>query len=189
MLGRRRIRADEQDTHVGVMRPRGPHLLAVDDKVIPVLDRPGLQRGDIRAGAGLRIALTPDLLGGENFRQIALFLLLGRPMHQGRTDQRDAQAVDQGRRLDPPELLAKDDTLLEFRPAPAVSLGPRDPDPAATVHLAMPPEMPPPALAAGVHELADLIVGAAVAGRVDVEPRAKFPPKSLGFFAIFEVHR
>ncbi len=49
--------------------------------------------------------------------------------------------------------------------------------------------MMPPAFAADIHELADLIVGAAMAGRIRLEPCAELRAKSLGFLTVFEVHR
>jgi len=61
------------------MRPGGPDFLAVDDEFVADNLGAGSQRGEIRTGARLGIALAPDLLGGQDFRQIAFFLLVGSP--------------------------------------------------------------------------------------------------------------
>ena len=48
--------------------PRRPHLLAVDDPLVAVLDRRGLQAGEVGAGAGLAEELAPGLLAGDDGR-------------------------------------------------------------------------------------------------------------------------
>ena len=58
--------------HVG---ERGPDLLAVDDVVVAVLHSPGLERGEVGAGAGLGEALAPHLFAGEDLRDVLLLLL------------------------------------------------------------------------------------------------------------------
>ena len=77
VLGRVGIGAGQQHHPVGHVGERRPHLLAVDDVVVAVLHRPRLQRGQVGAGVGLRVALAPDLLAGEDLRRVALLLLLG----------------------------------------------------------------------------------------------------------------
>ena len=53
VLGRVGVGADEGEDDVGVVRPRGPHLLPVDDEPVAVEDRPGAQAGQVGAGVGL----------------------------------------------------------------------------------------------------------------------------------------
>src|SRR5438132_284987 len=109
-------------------------------------------------------------------------------MHQGGPDQGDTEAVHERRRFDARQLLAKYDTLLELGTAAAVLLRPRDSDPSAGVHLAMPLQMVRPSAAARLHEFANLIVARAVRRRVRLEPGAKLAPKGLGLLAIVEIH-
>jgi hypothetical protein len=56
------------------MREGSPSFLSVDDVVIARALGFGLERGQVRARARLRIALAPQLVGGENPRQETLFL-------------------------------------------------------------------------------------------------------------------
>ena len=70
-------------TPIGEMRARGPDLLAVDQEMLALVDRAGAAaRG--RAGAGLGIALAPELVGAEDRRQKRCFCAslpqwIGRP--------------------------------------------------------------------------------------------------------------
>ena len=76
----------------------GPHLLAVDDVVVAVLEASRtalvLQAGQVGARVGLRVQLAPDVLGGQDALDVALLLLLGAVGDQRRADEADAQAVD-----------------------------------------------------------------------------------------------
>src|SRR5208282_6560246 len=108
-----------------------PDFLAVDDKVVAVLDRASLKRGKIGAGAGLRIALAPDFVAGENLRQVALFLLLGPPMHQGGAEQTEPHPKERYRRTGALQLLRVDDVLQDTGSAAAVLLRPVNSDPSA----------------------------------------------------------
>ena len=66
MLGHVRIGAGDEDGEVGVLRARRPHLLAVHDPLVAVALRPGSQRRQVGAGAGLAEQLAPDLLAGAS---------------------------------------------------------------------------------------------------------------------------
>ncbi|GCC49733.1 hypothetical protein chiPu_0033885, partial [Chiloscyllium punctatum] len=63
------IGPDQAEDPVGVLRQRGPGLVAVDDVVVAIAHRFGANGGEIGAGARLRIALAPPVLAGENPRQ------------------------------------------------------------------------------------------------------------------------
>src|SRR5690606_40754232 len=63
--------------HVGVLAQGGPGLLAVDDIVIAIAHRAGLQRGQVGTGARLGVTLTPPVLPGQDARQVFLLLLFG----------------------------------------------------------------------------------------------------------------
>src|SRR5439155_17088444 len=93
MLRRLRISTRQQDTHIRDVRHTGPDLLPIDDKIIAVLDCPGLQRGQIRARVRLRKALAPDLLGAQNAWDIALFLRLYPAYHQRWTNDHQPECV------------------------------------------------------------------------------------------------
>ena len=56
---RRRVGAHEAENPVGVLRQRGPGLLAVDDVCVAVALGPGAQRGQVGPGAGFGKALAP----------------------------------------------------------------------------------------------------------------------------------
>ena len=76
LLGRG-VRAAEAEDPVGVLRQRGPGLLAVDDVVVALAHRRGLEAGEVGAGAGLGEALAPPVVQRRHARQEALLLLLG----------------------------------------------------------------------------------------------------------------
>jgi hypothetical protein len=68
--------AHEAEDPVRVLRIGGPDLGSVDHVVIAIQLGPGLQGGEVGAGAGLRVALAPPVLALEDARQEALLLLL-----------------------------------------------------------------------------------------------------------------
>src|ERR1700738_3723177 len=79
------IGTGDQEAVVGIMRARGPDLLAVDDPVVALLLRAGAQARDVGAAGRLRKQLAPDLLAGGKLRQIMAFVLLAAERHHGRT--------------------------------------------------------------------------------------------------------
>ncbi|GCC45919.1 hypothetical protein chiPu_0030186, partial [Chiloscyllium punctatum] len=90
LLGRR-IGAHQAEDPVGIVGVGGPDLLAVDDVVVTVADRAGLQRGEVRAGVRLGIALAPADQARGDLRQMLLLLLLGAVFQQRRPEHRDAE--------------------------------------------------------------------------------------------------
>ena len=62
VASRRRIGARDHEAPVGHVRERGPDLLAGEHPLVTVEHRPGLHRGEVRAGVGLAVALAPSLL-------------------------------------------------------------------------------------------------------------------------------
>ena len=60
-----RVRARDEHPAVGHVRERVPDLLAVDDPLVAVAHRPGRERREVGAGAGLAEELAPDLFAGE----------------------------------------------------------------------------------------------------------------------------
>ena len=69
VLGRVGIGAHQQENQVGKLRVRGPDLLPVDDEVVALFDRAGLQRGEVRTRArfadspGTRFPRTSRIFG------------------------------------------------------------------------------------------------------------------------------
>ena len=73
-----------QYAKITVVGPGGPNLLTVDDPVIAVLFCSCPQACQIRAAAGFREQLTPDLFAACQLRQVVLFLLVtGIGHHRG----------------------------------------------------------------------------------------------------------
>ena len=71
------VRAHQREAPVRPVGVGRPDLAAVDDVVVAVAHRPAGERGQVRAGIRLRIALAPDGPAGEDARQVARLLLLG----------------------------------------------------------------------------------------------------------------
>ena len=82
----RRVGAHQREHPVGMVRPGGPDLLAVDDEVVAVAHRRGAQAREVGAGIGFGIALAPDRLAGQHGRQMARLLRLGAEADQDRPD-------------------------------------------------------------------------------------------------------
>ena len=136
-FARLRVGAHQAEAPIGEVRGRGPDLLAVDDVVVAVALGRGLERGEVRAGAGLGKALAPPIVEIGGARQKALLLLLGAELDQHRTDHRDVEGRHLGRRRQ--LVLLEEDHPLHRRPAgPAIFLGPAVGGPALLVEDALP---------------------------------------------------
>ncbi len=144
MLRRVGIGPHEQLAEVRAMRDRGPHLLPVDDKLVAFKLRAARYRREIRARARLRHPLAPDFLARENRLQVALFLLVGAPLHQRRPVHDHAEHVASHRQIYAREFLVEDQLLDKCRTAAAVFLGPREPGPARVEQLRVPGLQPFP---------------------------------------------
>ena len=77
----------------------------------PSTARLGLHVGQVGAGAGLGVALRPELLDGQDLGQEPVLLLLGAERHQRRPEQLLAEVVDPHRRVGPGVLLVEDHLL------------------------------------------------------------------------------
>ena len=125
-----RIGAHEGENHVGPVRHRRPDLLPVDHIVVAVANRARLEAGEVRAGAGLRVALAPPGLVPDDAAQILLLLLRcaegvdHRPRH-GRAER------DQRRCARTAELLLEGKELLGLPTEPTMLLRPFPRQPAA----------------------------------------------------------
>ena len=105
---------------VGELGMGGPDLGAVDDVVVAILHRRGLQAGEVRAGTRFGIALAPVMLAGEHLRQVVR-LLLGRAVFEQHRGKHAQPQGNQAGRARLGELLAKD-VLLGGGPTGAAVL-------------------------------------------------------------------
>ena len=116
---------------VGLVPERRPHLLTVDDPLVPVEPRPARHRRDVRAGSRLAEALAPDVVDAQDARQEAALLLLGAEREQHRPEQLQGLRVDPCRRGGSGVLGLEDDLLGQRRTAAAVLPRPGEAEPAA----------------------------------------------------------
>ncbi len=138
MLGRLGVGAHQAEHHVCVLRARGPDFLAVDDELVADDFRARFQRSEIGARAGLRISLAPDFFGGENFRQVALFLFLVAPRNKRRPEHAEPRPADVVRRLGAHHLVVDDRLAHGIHRLPAVFLRPCERDVTGLVQAALP---------------------------------------------------
>src|SRR4051812_2878080 len=139
MLRRIAIGAHEQFLPIGDRRETGPQLLTIDDQMVAIDDRAGLQGREIGPGLGLGETLAPHHFTAQDLGEVEVLVLLAGP-----TDQRGAGvAVADEARVDTGKaqlgvLLIPDD-LLQQREAPTPVLHrPIDAGPAAFPLLALP---------------------------------------------------
>src|SRR5690606_34880017 len=141
----------DEHAEVGHVAARGPDLLAVDDPLVAVLHRPGVQTGQVGPGPGLTEELAPGLLAGDDVAQVPLLLLLGAVHDDRRPGQHEAEAT-RGR-----QGAEVDDRLLHPH-----ALGPAE---ALAVPLDRPGGDGPAGLAQALPPLADREVGVPVLGQ------------------------
>ena len=187
-LGALGIGAHEQVDPVRELRARGPHLLPVDDEVVAAVLGAGAEAREVRARARLRVALAPDVVAAQDARQVALLLRLGAPLDEGRARHADAGVAGEHGRARPEALLVVDDLLHQGGAAPAVLLGPRDPDPARRVHAALPVAPPLEGLAVRRHPLVGRVLDAEIVGEVGGEPAADLGAEVLLLGRVGEIH-
>jgi hypothetical protein len=120
------------------MGERCPHLLARHHPLVAVADGAGLQRRKVRARVGLREPLAPDLVGGQDRRQVAVLLLLGPVRDHHRAAHCQPEDVGHLGSLGADDLLVEDRLLDERRAASAVLLGPGEPRPPGLEQLPLP---------------------------------------------------
>ncbi len=121
------VGAGEQDAEVGHVRVRGPHLLPVEHEpvLLDAATRP--DTGEIGSRLGLGEALAPDLVPGEEWRQVARLLLLGPVGDDRRAGHAEPDHAHVRRRLGTRQLLEQDRLVRDRRARAAVLLRPRQP--------------------------------------------------------------
>src|SRR6185312_1095822 len=189
VLWRVGVGADQQEATIGEMCARGPHLLAVDDEMVALVDRPGPEAGKVAAGAGLGEALAPALVPGEDRGQVALLLRFGAELDQRRPQQPDRAVPGEDRRVRPEILLVEDHLLDKAGAAPAVFLGPGDADPAGGVHLLLPGDALFERLPVGRDARIRCVLNLQIVGQIGLEPGAEFAAKFGVLGGVGEIHR
>ena len=126
MLGALSLGAHKAEDHVGILGGGGPDFLAVDDEIMAVFHGAGLQRGQIGAGAGLGIALTPDNFAAQGGRNILALLFLAADLEQCWHQHRNALPRQAGRRAGTGEFLRDDAGFEHIRLGAIAAILPRN---------------------------------------------------------------
>jgi hypothetical protein len=125
VLGRVRVGAGQQHAEVGDLAARRPHLLPVDDPLVAVLHRLGVQAGEVGPGAGLAEQLAPRLLTRDDVAEVALLLLVAAVVDDGRPGQQQAQAARRAEGAEVGDRLLHGHALLARQALAEPLLGPR----------------------------------------------------------------
>ena len=186
---RLRVGAGDGKTVPGFVGQGGPDLLPGQAPLAagPVEAGFGPDVGQVRTGAGLGVALAPQVLTPQYARQVARLLRLAaegdqRGAGEGFTDMAHATgAAGAG------VLLVENDLLLDTGAATAVLPGPAQAGPAALVQLAFPglTLLDEAVLVAGTAAKADLLE---LAAQVSGQPVGHFPAKPLILFTETQLH-
>ena len=130
-LGTSGIRPSNQITIVCQVRETGPDLLSVQDKIIPLFERPCLQTRQIRTRAWLAHANTEDDVASDNFRQKGGFLLWRTVAQDGRSHLSVAKPMRCHWSAIAEQLLCEDETVEIALPLATVRTRPGQANPAA----------------------------------------------------------
>ncbi|MND82881.1 hypothetical protein D3C80_747250 [compost metagenome] len=135
-----RLGAGDDETPVRFVGQRSPDLLPVDDPTVAafIQCRAGLDVGQVRACAGLRIALAPEVVTTDDARQKALFLLFAAEGGNGRPGQAFADMAHAPRATGAGIFFMEDHLLGDRQAAPAMLRRPADAGPATAGQLAFP---------------------------------------------------
>ena len=177
------VGAGEEDAEVGDVRVRRPDLLPVEHETVAVEARRRADAREVGACPGLREPLAPDLLGGEQRLQVARLLRLRAPRDDRRPGHAEADHAEVRRRLGARLLLEVDRLEPGREAAPAVLLGPGDPDPAPVVERSAPGADLRP-----VEARLAAAVAAELVRQVRVEPRANLVAEARLLGRVTELH-
>src|SRR5690606_19342078 len=120
LLLRRRVRADEAEDPIALVRVRRPDLLAVEDEVIAVALRAHLDVGEVGAGAGLGIALAPADLAARDLGEVLPLELFAPVLEARRADHCEAETHAGAREAHRAHLLPEDRGVLAAQARAAV---------------------------------------------------------------------
>ena len=121
------VRADEQEAAVRDVRERRPDLLPVHDEHVVLHARLRAEGREVGAGLGLREALAPDLVGGEDRGEEARALRVGAVRDDRRPRHPETDHADVRRCAGADELLVGDGLEDRGEPSPAVLAGQASP--------------------------------------------------------------
>ncbi len=130
-------RAHEAEHVRSVLGVGGPDLRAVQEVVIAVSHGAALERGQVRSGLGLGVALAPVVFPAKDAGKVVLLLRLRAAAQQRRAEHGEAHGGE-GRRLRPGPLAGKDVALGEGPVAAAIFLGPARHEPALVIENLLP---------------------------------------------------
>ena len=144
VLGDVPVGAGQEDAPVGVVGGRRPDLVAGDQPAVAVLrgHRGGGHRGQVGAGVGLAEQLAPDLVGGQDRRQVPAPLGLGAVGHERRPDHGLAHQVDPRRDPRGGRLRSPDHPVRHRQTPPAMLHRPPQSSPAPVKQLPLPGPAP-----------------------------------------------
>src|ERR1700722_4058828 len=165
----------------------GPDLLPIDDKVVAIEDRARLDGGEIGTRARLGHSLAPDFLARNNRFEVALFLLLGTPLHERGSAHDDAEDVDAEGHADASELLLKDNLLDESGFLAAVFFGPSQAHPAALIETLVPLLKTLPLAIVAAHTVGVGRLG--FGGLIGFQPATNLRTIGFLFGRILKIHR
>ena len=111
MTWHRLVGARQDPAQRRVLTPGHPRLLAADHERVTVLHRAGAQAREIRPGFWLGEPLTPDLLGGQDRRDVAPALVVVAEAEQRGTENAESDDVHELRRTGGCQFLVDDDLL------------------------------------------------------------------------------
>ena len=137
-LGASRFGAGEHEAPIGPVGLAGPHLLPLDHPLAVDQLGAGLDVGQIGPGAGLAVALAPELGAVDDPGKEAVALRVGAERDQRGPEEGLADVADAPRGAGPGVLLEVHDLLVERQAAAAVLLRPRHTRPAVGTEVALP---------------------------------------------------
>ncbi|MCY1420687.1 hypothetical protein D9M71_363170 [compost metagenome] len=135
-----RFGAGDDETPIRLVGQRSPDLLPVDDPAVAgFIERcAGLDVGQVRACAGLRIALAPEVRAADDAWQETLFLLFAAEGGNRWPGQAFADMAHAPGAAGTGIFFVEDDLLGDRQAAPAMLRCPADAGPAAAGQLAFP---------------------------------------------------
>src|SRR5207248_11766957 len=180
---RLRVAERDEDAVVGDVSERRPDLLAVDDVDVSATFDACACGSEVGARVRLGEALAPDLLGGQDLRQVRLLLVVAAVRHDRRPGHTEPDDADVGGSLRARHLLVEDGLEAVRGARAAVLLGPGQPGIAGLVQLAAPvaPELVAEALLAAAPS-------APLLGEVRVQPCAQPGPEGCLLRGVADVH-